>query len=116
MLINSGSQAGCKLTLIAAPAGFGKTTAIRNWIQYSDRPVAWVSLEESDNEPVVFWMYVISALQTILAGFEAQASSKQGFGNTALLTVLSSTKRRAAKHIIRRNLFPSKWERRLYAV
>jgi LuxR family maltose regulon positive regulatory protein len=53
------------LTLISAPAGFGKTTALSVWVQ--SRPannpvVAWVSLDEEDNDPRLFWTYVLAAL------------------------------------------------------
>src|SRR5579871_6446950 len=55
----------CPLTLVSAPAGFGKTTLLSNWI-HSLPPerarVAWVSLDEGDNEPVLFWRYVLTAL------------------------------------------------------
>lgn len=55
----------CKLTLISAPAGFGKTTLISEWIFQSRLPVVWVSLDKSDNDPVYFIKYVIAALQRI---------------------------------------------------
>jgi LuxR family maltose regulon positive regulatory protein len=42
------------LTLISAPAGFGKTTVLAQWLAQSERPVAWLSLEPEDNEPVRF--------------------------------------------------------------
>ena len=53
------------LTLVSAPAGFGKTTLICSWIRECERPAAWLSLEESDNDPVRFLSYLITALQTI---------------------------------------------------
>ncbi len=56
-----------KLTLISAPAGFGKTTLISEWIQQCGRPVAWLSLDGGDNDPVHFLAYIIAALQTIVA-------------------------------------------------
>jgi LuxR family maltose regulon positive regulatory protein len=56
-----------KLTLISAPAGFGKTTLLSEWVAGCDRPVAWVSLDRNDNAPPRFWAYVIAALQTIHA-------------------------------------------------
>jgi len=56
-----------KLTLISAPAGFGKTTLLSAWIASIARPVAWVSLDEGDNDPARFWTYVVTALQTIKA-------------------------------------------------
>ena len=55
-----------KLTLVSAPAGFGKTTLLAEWIAaVHTRPVAWVSLDQSDNDPAVFWSYLITALQKI---------------------------------------------------
>ncbi len=61
-----------KLTLLCAPAGFGKTTLISQWMENSrvrgqGLPVAWVSLESSDNDPVRFWRYVITACQSFHA-------------------------------------------------
>ncbi|MEM7343203.1 MAG: LuxR C-terminal-related transcriptional regulator [Chloroflexota bacterium] len=54
-----------KLTLICAPAGFGKTTLISDWLQQTDLLVGWLSLDPSDNDPTRFFQYVIAALQTI---------------------------------------------------
>ncbi|MEO1122576.1 MAG: LuxR C-terminal-related transcriptional regulator [Cyanobacteria bacterium J06639_16] len=55
-----------KLTLVSAPAGFGKTTLLAEWVAaVPKRPVAWVSLDQSDNDPAVFWTYLITALQNI---------------------------------------------------
>ena len=57
-----------KLTLISAPAGFGKTTLVSAWIASFGRPAAWLSLDEGDNDPLRFISYLIAALQTIKAG------------------------------------------------
>ncbi len=54
-----------KLTLVSAPAGFGKTSLLSAWIEQTKRPVAWVSLDEDDNDAARFLVYVIAALQTI---------------------------------------------------
>jgi LuxR family maltose regulon positive regulatory protein len=54
-----------KLTLISAPAGFGKTTLISEWLVGRERSVAWLSLDEGDNDPIRFLMYLVAALQTI---------------------------------------------------
>jgi len=54
-----------KLTLVSAPAGFGKTTLIVMWIQDAGMPVAWLSLDREENAPVRFWLYFIKALQSI---------------------------------------------------
>ena len=56
-----------KLILISAPAGFGKTTLVSEWIAVCQRPVAWISLDEEDNDLVRFLAYLIAALQTIAA-------------------------------------------------
>ncbi len=58
-----------KLTLISAPAGFGKTTLVSEWIAGCTRPVAWLSLDEGDNDLVHFITYLVLAFQTIQAGF-----------------------------------------------
>ncbi len=67
--LNEGLHLGHRLTLISAPAGYGKTTLISEWISASQRPVAWVSLEEGDNDPVQFLRYLIAALQQIDGAF-----------------------------------------------
>lgn len=54
-----------RLSLVCAPAGFGKTTIISEWLSQCDRSSAWVSLDDNDNDPTRFLMYVIAALQTI---------------------------------------------------
>jgi LuxR family maltose regulon positive regulatory protein len=54
-----------KLTLISAPAGFGKTTLVSEWIAGCERPVAWLSLDDGDNDPKRFLAYLVAALQTI---------------------------------------------------
>jgi LuxR family maltose regulon positive regulatory protein len=57
----------CKLTLISASAGFGKTTLVSEWVAGSERPVAWLSLDEGDSDPTRFLTYLVAALQTIAA-------------------------------------------------
>ncbi len=65
--LNTGLRTACKLTLISAPPGFGKTTLISEWIASRELParVAWVSLDEGDNDPARFLAYLIAALQTV---------------------------------------------------
>ncbi|MBX3098647.1 MAG: helix-turn-helix transcriptional regulator [Salinibacterium sp.] len=65
--LDDGVRIGRKLTLISAPAGFGKTTLLSEWIAATARRdpemrIAWLSLEESDNDPVRFLTYLIAAL------------------------------------------------------
>jgi LuxR family maltose regulon positive regulatory protein len=54
-----------KLTLISAPAGFGKTTLLSEWLAGCSQPAAWLSLDEDDNDPAHFLAYFIAAIQTI---------------------------------------------------
>ncbi len=61
--LNAGLQG--KLTIISAPAGFGKTTLVSDWIGSCGRSIAWLSLDEADNDATRFLTYVIVALQTI---------------------------------------------------
>jgi len=54
-----------KLTLISAPAGFGKTTLLSEWSRDKTFPIAWVSLDPSDDDPVRFWAYLVAAFQRL---------------------------------------------------
>jgi LuxR family maltose regulon positive regulatory protein len=58
---------GPKLVLVAAPAGCGKTTLLGSWreLAASHRPVAWLTLDEGDNDPVVLWAHVLEALRRV---------------------------------------------------
>jgi LuxR family maltose regulon positive regulatory protein len=66
-------DAGRKLTLISAPAGFGKTTLLVEWLkdrEGGDQSVAWLSLDEGDNDPVRFLSYLVASLErTVGEGF-----------------------------------------------
>src|SRR5579859_7987559 len=53
------------LTLIAAPAGFGKTTVVSEWVAGCGRPTAWLSLDEGDNDPARFLLHLVAAVQSI---------------------------------------------------
>jgi LuxR family maltose regulon positive regulatory protein len=85
--LNEGLQH--KLTLISAPAGFGKTTLVCAWLRQIDLPVAWLSLDESDSELPRFLNYTIAALQKI----------DSGLGQT-ILSLLQLSERPATKHLI----------------
>lgn len=90
-----------KLTLLCAPAGFGKTTAICQWMESRgargrELPVAWVALESNDNDPLRFWRYVMTACrafqvdvgQTALAQMSTELSSFAVPSLEMLLTLL----------------------------
>jgi LuxR family maltose regulon positive regulatory protein len=66
--LDEGLRSGRKLTLISATAGFGKTTLLSAWVgarQALRQKVAWLSLDEGDNDPARLWRYVIAALQIV---------------------------------------------------
>ena len=64
-----------RLTLLSAPAGFGKSTLIAAWAKDAGVPVGWVSLDEGDNDPARFAAYFIGALQRVWPGFGASATA-----------------------------------------
>jgi LuxR family maltose regulon positive regulatory protein len=59
-----------RLTLVRAPAGWGKTTLLSEWHadERERRPFAWLALDPGDNDPALFWSYVIAALRTVAPG------------------------------------------------
>src|SRR5512133_2329444 len=59
---------GGKVTLVSAPAGFGKTTVVSEWIRDCGHPTAWLSLDKNDNDPSRFLIYLIAAVQHIDPG------------------------------------------------
>lgn len=62
-----------KLVLVSAPAGYGKTTLLARALLEAPLPVAWLSLDERDNQSLRFWSYLISALQVIFPGVGTSA-------------------------------------------
>jgi LuxR family transcriptional regulator, maltose regulon positive regulatory protein len=80
------------LILIAAPAGFGKTTLVSEWLAGGARPTAWLSLDEGENDPARFLTYLVAALQTIAPtlgeGVLGALQSPQPPPTEAILTAL----------------------------
>ena len=69
-----------KLTLISAPAGYGKSTLMSTWVHNRDRTkacprIAWLSLDKADNDPARFWVYSIAALQMVWEGLGTGAQA-----------------------------------------
>jgi LuxR family transcriptional regulator, maltose regulon positive regulatory protein len=60
------------LVLVCTPAGFGKTTLLADWAADATLPVAWLSLDPDDNEPMRFWRYVVAALDRVVGGLGEQ--------------------------------------------
>jgi LuxR family transcriptional regulator, maltose regulon positive regulatory protein len=83
----AGSQ--LKLTLLAAPAGWGKTTILAEWLAH-DRPrrFAWLSVDRGDNDPGRFWSYVVVALQTVDPGLGASALAQLRASGTSIVDVV----------------------------
>src|SRR4051794_685366 len=88
--LNAGLQR--KLTLVSAPAGFGKTTLVSAWVADGDRPVAWLSLDEGDSDPTRFLTYLVTALRALApqigAGVLDGLQSPQPPPTESLLTAL----------------------------
>jgi LuxR family maltose regulon positive regulatory protein len=69
-IIQKGLQ--CPLTLISAPAGFGKTTLLTEWASSTTIPIAWLSIDKGDNDPARFMTYLVSALESIQPGIGSE--------------------------------------------
>lgn len=81
------------LTLISAPAGFGKTTVLASWLERDPsepRSVAFVSLDESDAHGGTFWLYVVTALQSAVPGVGAGILPMLAAGQPASRTLLTA--------------------------
>ncbi len=59
---------GCGLVLVCAPAGYGKTVLLAEWVRRGRHPVAWLSLDAGDNDPVRFWRHTVAALDRVRPG------------------------------------------------
>jgi hypothetical protein len=61
--LDTGLRNGHRLFLVVAPAGYGKTTLVTDWLGKTGIPSAWLSLDEADNDPLRFFTYIVAALQ-----------------------------------------------------
>jgi LuxR family maltose regulon positive regulatory protein len=81
-----------KLTLVSAPAGYGKTTLVTEWLDKAEYLVTWLSLDEGDNDPARFLVYLIAALRQVNQGIggaaEAMLQSPQPPQGEVVLTGL----------------------------
>lgn len=99
-------ESASRLTLVVAPAGWGKTSLLSRWA--AGRPgarVAWVSLDESDDEPVQFWSYVLTSLHETSddvspAALEALPSSGDGPMSHALPILLNELSASPVEHVL----------------
>jgi LuxR family transcriptional regulator, maltose regulon positive regulatory protein len=70
-LLNGGRDK--TLTLVSAPAGYGKTTMVSRWLKETGTAAAWLSLDAGDNDPIRFLQYLLEAIQTIAPGAAKEA-------------------------------------------
>jgi LuxR family transcriptional regulator, maltose regulon positive regulatory protein len=102
--LDAALDSGHRLTLISAPAGFGKTTLVSDWIDHTtrrrpDTRVAWLSLDEGDNDPTRLLTHLVAALQRLDEGLGAEALALLGAAHpvpvdttlTALINDLTTT-------------------------
>jgi LuxR family maltose regulon positive regulatory protein len=99
--LDEGLRSGHRLTLLSAPAGFGKTTLLSDWIGQKRGSVAWLSLDDQDDEITRFWTYLVAALQTVHADLgqaalhllqSAQPPSVQGILSPLLNEIAALTR------------------------
>jgi LuxR family maltose regulon positive regulatory protein len=77
-----------KLTIVSAPAGYGKTTALTSWIDHSQIQTAWLSIDEADNELDRFLFYIIAALQRVFEGIGIDVQAALSESQTAPIETL----------------------------
>ena len=77
------------LTVVRAPAGYGKSTLLQQWAENDNtRHFAWVGLEPSENDPILFWRYIVAAIRTQVPGFGDSAEDMLTSGAPDLDAVL----------------------------
>ncbi|MGD9029170.1 MAG: AAA family ATPase, partial [Anaerolineae bacterium] len=84
----AGTFSPTRLTLVSAPAGYGKTTLLAEWVAQAGQPVAWLSLEESENDPARFLAYLAAALEKLPGCPPLPAPADRAIPGEATLTML----------------------------
>ncbi len=79
-----------KLTLVSAPAGYGKTVLLSEWSRRGERPVAWLSLDEGDNDPLRFWRYATAALTSVGASAGRARPTSQRLARSSSVETLAA--------------------------
>jgi len=88
--LNEGLEADRQIVLVSAPAGFGKTTCVIEWINDLRMPVAWLSLDAADDDPGKFFPYLIAALQGVDEAIGAEIASVLRSGEVPPADVISA--------------------------
>jgi LuxR family maltose regulon positive regulatory protein len=89
--LDAGLAAGRPLTLISAPAGYGKSTLAAQWAAQLGCPVAWLSLDEADDDPARFFAYFVAALQGVDAAIGAELTPTLRAGQLPPRAILATT-------------------------
>lgn len=76
-----------RLTIVRAPAGYGKTTLLSQWMSQFDEPVVWLSIDATDNDPIRFWKYVIRTVSDVVTD-ESDSKLDSLFNGQSPLEVL----------------------------
>ena len=91
-ILNDALEQDCHIILVSAPAGYGKTTLVTEWLRGVQAKTAWLSLDKADNDPTRFLTYLINALQqvdpSIGRASQAMLQSPQPLPPEALITPL----------------------------
>ena len=87
---------GASLTLVAAPAGYGKTTAVHAWCADLDRAVAWVTLDAGDDDPSRLWRYVATAVDRVQPGLGRGALRRLGVAGSPIEVAVDELMNRVA--------------------
>ena len=89
--LNEGLEFGRQITLVSAPAGFGKTTCISEWVNALDCPVTWLSLDPVDDDPGRFFIYLVAALQKVDDNLGREIKSVLRSGQLPPSEIISTT-------------------------
>jgi LuxR family transcriptional regulator, maltose regulon positive regulatory protein len=89
--LDEGLASGHQVFLVSAPAGFGKTTCITDWLGKLEMPCTWLSLDESDDDPACFFSYLSAALQKINVHFGREIEGVLRSGEIPPVNVISTT-------------------------
>ncbi len=89
--LNAGLESQCRLTLISAPAGFGKTSCAAEWVSSLNLPSAWLSLDTLDDDPIRFFAYLVAALQSVDPHLGGEIAELLNAGQLPALDVLSTS-------------------------
>ena len=84
------------LMLVVAPAGYGKTTAVRAWCASLDAAVAWVTLDAGDNDPALLWRYVATAVDRVRPGLGRDALRRLAVAGSPVEAAVDELMNRAA--------------------